>query len=353
MRSSRQVAAVLLSLLSLGIFSHGCGKETPYIGGQCETNDDCLSETQQLPGSACIDGTCQCADPSWKVCCARGEEDAGGCFVACRPCDECMVGTEGCPSGCQSDAECPGPADARCGVGRCIAGECTLDVKAGPLPSQVRGDCQRVDCTVTGEVEAIADPSDYYDDGNQCTTDFCDGATARSEPLFDGTTCPNSGAGRCLEGICVDCYQPDPSMITCPFTLVCDYKKCVPAHCVNLTFDPAQGETSMDCGGPCNPCPIGLACVTGADCQSGSCQGTCKAPTCNDGIMNNAETGVDCGAPSSCPLCGPGQRCVTGADCSSGVCWAGVCEAPSCFDGVRNGEEAGTDCGPVCSVPCP
>ncbi|HSO00165.1 MAG TPA: hypothetical protein VLS89_17855 [Candidatus Nanopelagicales bacterium] len=69
--------------------------------------------------------------------------------------------------------------------------------------------------------------------------------------------------------------------------------------------------------------------------------------------MNNAETGVDCGAPSSCPLCGPGQRCVTGADCSSGVCWAGVCEAPSCFDGVRNGEEAGTDCGPVCSVPCP
>ncbi|MDQ3017295.1 MAG: GEVED domain-containing protein [Bacteroidota bacterium] len=40
-----------------------------------------------------------------------------------------------------------------------------------------------------------------------------------------------------------------------------------------------QGETGIDCGGPCAPCP-----------------------TCNDGIQNQGETGVDCGGPCSpCP----------------------------------------------------
>jgi len=40
-----------------------------------------------------------------------------------------------------------------------------------------------------------------------------------------------------------------------------------------------QGETGIDCGGPCSPCP-----------------------TCNDGIQNQGETGIDCGGPCSpCP----------------------------------------------------
>ena len=41
-----------------------------------------------------------------------------------------------------------------------------------------------------------------------------------------------------------------------------------------------QGETGIDCGGPC------AACV----------------PTCSDGIQNQGETGVDCGGP--CIACG-------------------------------------------------
>ena len=40
-----------------------------------------------------------------------------------------------------------------------------------------------------------------------------------------------------------------------------------------------QGETGVDCGGPCNACP-----------------------TCDDGIQNQEETGIDCGGP--CPKCG-------------------------------------------------
>jgi hypothetical protein len=41
-----------------------------------------------------------------------------------------------------------------------------------------------------------------------------------------------------------------------------------------------QGETGVDCGGPCPACP-----------------------TCGDGIQNQGETGIDCGGP--CPACPP------------------------------------------------
>ncbi len=41
-----------------------------------------------------------------------------------------------------------------------------------------------------------------------------------------------------------------------------------------------QGETGVDCGGPCTPCF-----------------------TCSDGIQNQGETGIDCGGP--CPACPP------------------------------------------------
>ncbi len=44
-----------------------------------------------------------------------------------------------------------------------------------------------------------------------------------------------------------------------------------------------QGETGIDCGGPCAPCP--------------------PTPTCSDGIQNQGETGIDCGGP--CPVCPP------------------------------------------------
>lgn len=44
-----------------------------------------------------------------------------------------------------------------------------------------------------------------------------------------------------------------------------------------------QGETGVDCGGPCVACSV------------------VPQPTCTDGIQNQGETGVDCGGP--CPVC--------------------------------------------------
>ncbi len=52
-----------------------------------------------------------------------------------------------------------------------------------------------------------------------------------------------------------------------------------------------QGETGVDCGGPCPACAA--------------------APTCSDGIQNQGETGIDCGGPcAACPPSCPGDGCV-------------------------------------------
>ncbi|PNQ74676.1 hypothetical protein C1T31_00595 [Hanstruepera neustonica] len=51
-------------------------------------------------------------------------------------------------------------------------------------------------------------------------------------------------------------------------------------------------------------------------------------PTCDDGIQNGMETGVDCGGP----------------DCDPCV--------PTCDDGIQNGNETGVDCGGPDCAPC-
>ncbi len=85
-------------------------------------------------------------------------------------------------------------------------------------------------------------------------------------------------------------------------------------------------ETGVDCGGSCSPCPTCNDGIQNGDETGVDCGGSCSAcPTCNDGIQNGDETGVDCGG--SCSPC------------------------PTCNDGVQNGDETGVDCGGSCA-PC-
>lgn len=64
-------------------------------------------------------------------------------------------------------------------------------------------------------------------------------------------------------------------------------------------------------------------------CQGGGGGGG-NTPTCNDGIQNGQETGVDCGGP----------------DCQP-------CQVdPTCEDGIQNGQETGVDCGGPDCQPC-
>lgn len=77
-------------------------------------------------------------------------------------------------------------------------------------------------------------------------------------------------------------------------------------------------------------------------------------PTCEDGIKNGEETGIDCGGncnPCDEPNCFDGMKNgnETGVDCG-GNC--NPCKKkPSCNDGIKNGYETGVDCGGHCD-PC-
>lgn len=68
--------------------------------------------------------------------------------------------------------------------------------------------------------------------------------------------------------------------------------------------------------------------------------------TCNDGVQNGDETGIDCGGTcDACPTCDDGVQNgdETGVDCG------GSCDAcPTCDDGIQNGDETGVDCGGSC-----
>ena len=114
-------------------------------------------------------------------------------------------------------------------------------------------------------------------------------------------------------------------------------------------------ETGVDCGGSCpTACPtcedgIQNGDETGIDC-GGSCPTAC--PTCEDGIQNGDETGIDCGGscPTACPTCEDGIQNgdETGIDCGGSCPTA----CPTCEDGIRNGDETGIDCGGSCPTAC-
>jgi hypothetical protein len=89
--------------------------------------------------------------------------------------------------------------------------------------------------------------------------------------------------------------------------------------------DGCETSTSADvanCGG------WGLVCkgTVGRGCQNGACNATC-----DDGIRNQGETDVDCGGP--CPRCDLGRSCLVNRDCRTGVCASGRCAPVACAKG--------------------
>jgi hypothetical protein len=253
---------------------------------------------------------------------------------------------------CSVPEDCPGPDSTFCGSRTCDAGRCsvTLMPDGSPVPSQLYGDCQESVCDGKGSIVSSVDPADFYNDGNDCTTDTCVNGTVSHMPKLAGTTCMQ-GVCPIMGGICVQCL----SNSHCPIMGdTCQAGKCVPMHCTNTVKD--GNETDVDCGGPeCNKCGLGQLCLTSdPDCESRACSGTpkkCVAPSCQDTRKNGQETAEDCGGPS-CAKCAPTLACLLHSDCDSGVCKDNICQAPSCTDATQNGGETGVDCGgPTCD-PC-
>ncbi len=120
-----------------------------------------------------------------------------------------------------------------------------------------------------------------------------------------------------------------------------------PRHCTNGQLDLPEGESDVDCGGPCDDCALGKGCNAKTDCVSDHCSdGICAANPCMNGVKDAYETDVDCGGP--CAACSEGKECAANGDCASRYCENRRCVVISCTDGVKNGYESDVDCGGSC-----
>ncbi|WP_438015364.1 hypothetical protein WMF18_31440 [Sorangium sp. So ce315] len=161
---------------------------------------------------------------------------------------------------CTDDADCAEPA-SECVVAVCVDGACaTRPVAEGtPAEMQMDGDCAERVCNGAGAVVEIDDDDDLPNDRSECTIDACRDGSPVNEPVAVGTEC------------------------------------------------------SLADGGLCNAAGVCVQCLVHADCPTEVCiEHTCREPSCEDGVLNGNEGGIDCGG-SSCPACGPAAR-VTSVD---------------------------------------
>jgi cysteine-rich repeat protein len=285
---------------------------------------------------------CNIGDDCASGLCCTGTTPAGVACTAhtCLPssCDDKVR------NGLETDSDCGGPC-AACGTGKgCIGGaDCASGVCSGGL-------CQDPSC------------GDGVQNGGESDQD-CGSVCA-------GTACPASRGGICA---CAD-------TLACGVDADCQSGVCTSGVCARASCGDGVkngNESDNDCGSACAgaACPVSRGgicacadnqlCKAAADCQSGVCgtSGTCKTPTCGDGVKNGHESDNDCGsacAGAACPAsrggvcaCPDNQNCRVAADCQSGVCGSsGTCRAPACNDGIKNGSETGQDCGGSC-LDCP
>ncbi len=135
---------------------------------------------------------------------------------------------------------------------------------------------------------------------------------------------------------------------------------CLVDGCYDFTINDSYGD-GICCGygqGSYDVSIAGQSVASGGQFNSTEtvnfCAGSGATPTCNDGIQNGNETGVDCGGPDcdACevpPTCNDGEQNgnETGVDCGGPDC--DVCE--TCEDDIQNGNETGIDCGgPDCDA---
>ncbi|MEM9073738.1 MAG: hypothetical protein AAGE52_34930 [Myxococcota bacterium] len=322
------------------------------IGDGCSADTDCDS-------GHCVEGVC-CESPCDRGCeSCRGSGEDGRCRprsagIVCAP----------ARGVCENDAVCDG-----------VSALCThtprFDVcRAATDRCDVAERCNRTsfDCPP----DRIREAGDYCRSATSAcdTFDVCNGVSkeCRDRVLPAGTLCrepegPCDTAEVC-DGVSNDC--PADSVETagtvcrepeglCDAAEVCDGESnACPADLIREIGTPCRAPAGVCdlgefCDGRSVECPGNRFLTNGTSCPGGVCAiGICV--TCEDGVQNGDETGIDCGGSCvACPTCTDGLQngSELGIDCGGG------CEpCATCEDGLRNGGELGVDCGGECE-PCP
>lgn len=315
----------------------------------CDTNCNVRTES----GGTCGDGTIQ--DPP-EVCDGSNMDgmtcsdfidtstgdpyDAGSlsCASNCqsRNYNNCCSHDPGCTSSgsfCNGDTKvtctmgadgCYDRSESSCGPGGCSGGSCSNafcgdDTVQNPNDNGVNEICDGAD--LNGE----NCQSQGFDNGslscNSSCTSYDDSSCCNNEQL--GSINCDSGAGTYCDG---------STQVTCSDT---DSDVCLEASGTSCAHGCSAGtcNAAPTCGDGVNNQPS-EECDDGNTVSGDGCSASCQVETCSDGIMNNGETGVDCGGPNC-------------AACATGTCGDGTVQDPNsngvneeCDDGNSNNQDA-------------
>ena len=361
-------------------------------GGDCDSDADCA------PDHLCVDdvGANYGMPANYDVCvldpCKNGVQDGDETGVDVGP--SCNPNAPGDVDYCTPQFPCTEgggdcDSDADCATGFVCADDVGADYG---LPANYDV-CVTDPCTngVQDGDETSVDVGPSCNPNPPASVSYC----SPQFPCFVGNgDC--DGDADCAAGlICKDDVGADYGM---PF----NYDVCVQDPCQNGVQD--GDETGIDVGPSCNPnapgtvdyCTPQFPCVEGGgdcdgdwDCAPGfvckdnagadygmpSNYDVCVQDSCQNGVQDGDETGIDVGpscnpkAPGTadyCTLefpCGErGGDCDSDADCATGlVCMEDVgadygmpanydvCVLDPCNNGVQDGDETGIDVGPSCN----
>ncbi len=226
-------------------------------------------------------------------------------------------------AGCTDEDACNYDPDATIDDGSCSDGECG-DGICNPECGETAATCD--DCA-----------NDVFGCDDELACNYNPDATINDESC-EYTTC----AGCTDEDACN--YDPDATI---------EDDSCIFGECGNGICEAECGETATTC----SDCTIILGCTDPAahnyrprantDDPDNPCQ------TCDDGIQNGSETGLDCGGTKCDPCPVPVSGCMdetahnynADAEVDDGSC-------ETCTDGIMNGDETGVDCGGSLCAPC-
>ncbi len=280
-------------------------------GGSCAPCvNPCLGVTCTAQDACHLAGVC---NPSTGLCSNPAAPYGGACddANACTQVDICQngvcVGTT--PITCSASDVCHAAGVCDPASGACSnppAADGTLCDDANPCTSL--DVCLSGTCTGTNPVQCPAIDACHG-------VGACDPATGScSTPAAaDGTACddtnPCTQVDACQGGVCVGANAVSCAPLdACHVAGSCDV---VTGLCSNPL---APDGTACDDGDPCTPTDT---------CTAGSCVGTGYAcGTCSDGILNQGESAIDCGGP--CAPCMPlGDSQQNAARSCSAILYAG------------------------------
>ena len=212
---------------------------------------------------------------------------------------------------CLLDDHCSPPSV--CQQNKCVTPHCINNVLDD---SESDVDCGGADCGPCAPAKACMFPSDC--DSEVCTNNVCQAPKCDDSVKNGKETDVDCGGSSECDKNCPECENEK----SCLGNSDCKSKYCVDGKCHASCYDSLKNgdETDKDCGGSCPPCEDGASCKSKLDCRSVVCEDhKCVGTPCSNGVLNDAETDVDCGGPTCLP-CGNCDHCGSDSDCASGVC---------------------------------